>query len=173
VQNLTMIRGERRGVPARHAGGPGQRLGGRDREGGVEQRPGQLPQGGPDPLGIVGVTADGIEGAGKLLRARLRRERGLEGVGHGALRRHHGRRLERVQQRAQLARGRRIVQTGEGHLFVAGVVPAEVDGSGGIPCGEHAEGEIEEADRPAEVGDGADRQPSGPLVEGGLQQQLR
>jgi len=173
VQNLTMIRGECRGVPARHPGGPVQRPGGRDGESGVEQRPGQLAQGGPDPPRVVGVTADSVQGAGKLRRARLRRERGLEGVGHGTLRRHHGRRLERVQQRAQLARGRRVIQTGEGHLFVAGVVPAEVDGSGGIPRGEHAEGEVEEADRPAEVGDGTNRQPSWPLVEGGLHQQLR
>ena len=61
--------------------------------------------------------------------------------------------LERAQQRAHLAGGPRVVQAGERLALVAGVVAAEVDGCLGAGLGQHAERQVEQADRPAQVGD--------------------
>src|SRR5580692_5223636 len=50
----------------------------------------------------------------------------------------HGGGLERVEQRRHVARGRRVVEAGEWHFLVAGVIAADVDRRPGPLGGEHA-----------------------------------
>jgi hypothetical protein len=160
-------------MPGDQRGRADQGRPGRGPEGGVEQRPAELVKRVPHHVRILGPLADRLKGREQLRQRRIRRHVQPERVDQGIWRGDRGGGLERAEQRADIARGRRVIEAGERHLLVARVVAAEVDGGPGPLVRKHADGDVEEAHRPAEVGEGVHPELARPAAEEGEQQQLR
>ncbi len=157
---------------SREPGHADQRLTRRRFQHGVEQAPGQRVQRRADRCGLPG-DARVLQRPQRRVGLRAERELHRERVGRPAGRLLRPRGLERAQQRAHLAGGPGVVQAGERHALVAGVVAAEVDRRLGPGTGQYSQREVEQADRPAQVGDGVRPQAAAARAEPGTEQQLR
>jgi cellulose synthase/poly-beta-1,6-N-acetylglucosamine synthase-like glycosyltransferase len=167
------IRAQRALVRMSQRGGAGQCRARCGEQRGLQQRPGQLVEPAPHRGPVLGPRTGLVQGRQQLGGPGSGGHLQAEGIDPGAGRRDGRSRLEGIQQRAHITCGRRVVQPRERNFLVPRVVSTEVDRRGGAGVRQHPERQVQQADRPAEIGDGVHRELPWLAAETGHEQQLR